>query len=377
MKLLINTASTYKGGGVQVAKSFIEECKKYSSHSYYVIIGPSLQNKINHDLFPDNFYFYKIDYRPATRIFSFKPTTTFFTNLEKRISPEVVFTTSGPAYWKPTAPHLIGYNLPHYIYSDSPFFNIISFVKKIKWKLKGRILKYFFRREGDTFVTQTDDVNNRLRIWLKTKKSIITVSNTCNQYFFNPRLFENKLPIKKKKEFRFLLLSAYYQHKNIEIITGIIDRLTKAEREIVQFVLTLESSSYKKLIPSRYRSNVLNVGPVKIEEAPSLYQECDAMFLPTLLECFSASYPEAMAMKKPILTSDLGFARSICDDAAIYFKPIDPEDASQKIMQLIQSPKLQKSLIERGLKRLKAFDTPTNRAKKYLAICEQLAKDES
>ena len=27
MKLLINTASTFKGGGVQVAKSFIEECK--------------------------------------------------------------------------------------------------------------------------------------------------------------------------------------------------------------------------------------------------------------------------------------------------------------------------------------------------------------
>ena len=30
MRLLINTASTFKGGGVQVAKSFIEECKEHA-----------------------------------------------------------------------------------------------------------------------------------------------------------------------------------------------------------------------------------------------------------------------------------------------------------------------------------------------------------
>lgn len=35
--------------------------------------------------------------------------------------------------------------------------------------------------------------------------------------------------------------------------------------------------------------------------------------MPTVLEVFSATYPEAMAL--PIVTSDLDFARDICDNA--------------------------------------------------------------
>ena len=108
------------------------------------------------------------------------------------------------------------------------------------------------------------------------------------------------------------------------------------------------------------------------EEDPSLYKECDAMFLPSLLECFSASYPEAMAMEKPIVTTDQGFARSICGDAALYYSPVDPVDAANKISRLIREPKLQKQLIENGKIRLKTFPTPEERAKEYLRICEEM-----
>jgi len=117
---------------------------------------------------------------------------------------------------------------------------------------------------------------------------------------------------------------------------------------------------------------VMNTGPVQPDECPSLYRECDAMFLPTLLECFSASYPEAMAMEKPILTTDMGFARSICGNAALYFKPADPEDAVKKIHTLINDKQLRNSLVEQGKKQLQTFDTPTERAEKYLSICEGL-----
>ena len=82
---------------------------------------------------------------------------------------------------------------------------------------------------------------------------------------------------------------------------------------------------------------IINVGPIRIEEAPSLYKECDAMFLPTLLECFSASYVESMKMEKPILTSDMGFAWTVCNNAAIYFDPMDANDIAAKIIELFNS----------------------------------------
>lgn len=96
------------------------------------------------------------------------------------------------------------------------------------------------------------------------------------------------------------------------------------------------------------------------------------MFLPTLLECFSASYAEAMVMKKPILTSDLGFAHTVCKNAALYFDPDDADDVADKIITLIHSPQLQAELIEKGTSQLGQFGSAEQRAVKILELCKTL-----
>lgn len=371
MKLIINTASTFKGGGVQVANSFLKECIRYPENEYHVVLGDMMDKLVERELFPGNFRFYSIGYRPATRVFHVKSRDAFFKNLEREVEPDVVFTTSGPAYWRPEAPHLAGYNLPHYIYRYSPFFKKISLMQRVKWDLKGQVLKYFFKHDCDAWVVQTDDVNKRLRKWFNTEK-IYTVSNTCSSDYQNPKQVENKLPEKRAHEFRLLTLSSWYAHKNLEIIPLIVNLLPAELRDRISFIVTLPDETFQANFPEQVRENVINTGPVKPDEGPSLYQECDALFLPSLLECFSASYPEAMAMDKPILTTDMGFARSICKDAALYFKPADPNNAVQKIQTLIDDEKLRNSLILAGKKQLQTFDTPKERAEKYLSICEGL-----
>jgi glycosyltransferase involved in cell wall biosynthesis len=98
------------------------------------------------------------------------------------------------------------------------------------------------------------------------------------------------------------------------------------------------------------------------------------VFLPTLLECFSASYAEAMAMEKPILTSDLGFARSICGKAAIYGHPTDANGYAVKINRLMRDPSLQKEVTEAGREQLNKFLTAEERAAVYLERCRSLIK---
>lgn len=110
-------------------------------------------------------------------------------------------------------------------------------------------------------------------------------------------------------------------------------------------------------------------------ECPDFVDSCDALFLPTLLECFSASYPEAMLLKKPILTSNLPFATTVCEDAAIYFNPLDSIEIANKIAQLVSSPELIKDLQEKGERRLKSFLSPRERAKKYLDICKTVSRN--
>jgi glycosyltransferase involved in cell wall biosynthesis len=95
------------------------------------------------------------------------------------------------------------------------------------------------------------------------------------------------------------------------------------------------------------------------------------MFLPTLLECFSASYAEAMAMKTPILTSDMGFAHTVCQDAALFFNPLNPNEIADKIISLADSPELQKELVKHGTERLQDFGTSEDRARQILEICRE------
>ena len=374
MKLLVNTASTFKGGGVQVAKSFIEECKDMREHEYFVVLGENISKSINKDSFPENFTFYDAPFRPATKVFTLSSHNYFLKRIEKEWKPDIAFTTTGPSYWRPKVKHVMGYNLPHYIYSDSPYFQIIPFKRKLWWKSMKIYAKYILKRDADALVVQTDDVKERVKKLL-SKKSVFTVSNTISEHYLSPKVAPKKLPAKVKNEFRLLTLSAWYPHKNLSIIPKVLDVLIKKGYTNIVFVVTLPKEDMAKLcIVDKYKGQLLNIGPIKVEEGASLYKECDAMFLPTLLECFSASYAEAMKLKKPIITSDMGFAHTVCKDAALYVNSMDADDIALKIIELYKSHKLQQDLVTRGVKRLELFGSSNDRAKRYLEICEALVK---
>lgn len=352
-----------------MAKSLIEEFKKFPGHTYHIVLGVMLNDLIDADSFGDNFCFYRIGLRPAGSFTSLLSARKYFSRLERRVCPDVVLTTSGPAYGRFSKPHIAGYNLGHYIYSDSPFFSILAPGEKIKWKIKGALINYFFNREADVLVVQTEDIRWRLqKKW--PDKSIHVVSNTYSTIYNQPVVPKPKLPRKDVPEFRLLTLSAWYNHKNLQVIPRIIQLMSPELLQRIRFVLTLPEREYAALIPVPHREYVLNVGPIPPDEGPSLYAECDAMFLPTLLECFSASYAEAMAMRKPILTSDLGFAHTVCGDAALYFDPMNPHSILQVITSLLDNAALQRDLIDKGVRRLGFFGTAHQRAAQYLEICK-------
>lgn len=369
MKLVINTAHQRFGGAIQVALSFINECVSFTENEYHIWVGQGLKKLIVKKDFPDNFYFYDFDFG----VIDFKAINLIqkkLSKLEDEINPEVVMSTSGPTYFHSKAPQIIGYNLPLYIYPESPFVQDLSLNAKIKLSLKKKAHFYYFKRDAVAYVTQTNDVRDRVKQALKTENAY-TVTNTASSYYKGWKTLSNKLPKKKPGVYRFITVSSYYKHKNLEIIPAILQELQALGKSNVEFVLTLKEADFRNHIGEH--PNIINVGSVTPQECPSLYNECDALFLPTLAECFSASYPEAMIMKKPIITTNLGFATSVCGHAAIYFKPKDTISATDKIIKLISSKKLQSNLIELGGKQLKKFDTPKQRATKYLSICKKYA----
>ncbi|MDF1576533.1 MAG: glycosyltransferase [Bacteroidales bacterium] len=362
MRLLINTANLRVGGAWQRSISFIEELKKFPENEYFIYYTDELKKHINISLFPENFNFYHFERSPA-RLLSRRGIVKKFNRLEKKIIPDLVFSFVGPAYWRPRSIHLVGFGIPHIVYSEYRHVKELG----LKDKLAIWYKKQWTKKEADYYVVQTGDVKNRLAEKANVpNEKIFIVSNGYGSQYDN-----FNLSIAKKEQLRkLLLISTYRKNKNIDIINDLIIELKKRKFQC-EFHITIDDEVYEQVF-SGNESWVKNHGHVPSAKGPELYSQCDAMFLPTLLECFSASYPEAMRMEIPILTSDYSFATSICGDAALYFDPYDVKDMAEKIIQLYSDDKLYKSLIVNGLKRLEAFDNPEVRTRKYLEICRKL-----
>lgn len=371
MRIIINTAHQRFGGAVQVALSFIHECIHFPEHEYHVWLGTGVGNAIDISIFPSNFKFYKFSFGSI----NFKEIRKIQQTLrpyELTIDPDIIIATSGPTYYRSVAPQITGFNLPYHIYPESPFISGLSVSKKIKFWLRKQFHYYFFKRDTTAILVQTDDVKERVKKALNFKE-VYTVTNNHSHYYLADNIVSLKrLPTKATEEFRFLTLTSYYPHKNLEIIPSVAKILQQKGYNHIRFVLTVKDQDFK----TYFEANplIINVGPVRPSECPALYNECDGMFLPTLAECFSASYPEAMIMKKPIITTDFGFSRSICGEAALFYEPKNAEEAASQIIKLVSDQSLQKTLINKGLEELAKFDTARERARKYLELCEKFRK---
>ena len=96
MKILINTATTFQGGAVQIALSFLRECRIFKKHDFYVFLSKSVERQLEKTDFPQNFYFYSFSSRPGSGILNYIRNLRRFKQLEREIKPDCVFTTSGP-----------------------------------------------------------------------------------------------------------------------------------------------------------------------------------------------------------------------------------------------------------------------------------------
>ena len=203
--------------------------------------------------------------------------------------------------------------------------------------------------------------------------NVHTITNNYNQIFDHPELWkEKKLPPFEGTS--ILCISAPYPHKNLAIAIDVAKIWQESKPEFkFRFVFSIDKSDFPPL-STELESHFCLIGKVDISECPSLYEQCDVTFQPSLLECFTATYPEAMRMKKPIVTTDMEFAKGLCEDAACYYSSVDPSGAAEALYKVASDTDYARQLVENGEKRLESFDNYKQRAAKIIALLEQIAK---
>ena len=373
MNIMINASNIRKSGVLQVTLSFLEEVKKITRHNYLIVISKEVERQIDTTSFPSNCTVLPFSTgTPLSR--GFMSTIKKLGEIERNFKADCVFSVFAPTYWTPTAKHLAGFANVWAINPDSVFIKRLPLKVRIKTLLGNAFRNYFIKRNTVYHVVEEDDVKTRLSKYLGVNESnIYVVNNTYNHHFDEPSALLTatiKFPPKKTGQFSLVTISSNFLHKNLTIIPAVSKELKSKGHNDIYFYLTIKQDEFE--IFANGDENIKNLGVVAVSDCPYVYSQSDAMLLPTMLECFTATYPEAMVMKKPILTSDLSFARSICGDAAIYFDPFDPADIAEKIIRLKNDRKLYDTLVANGSRKVKSFPSAFERASRYIEICEEI-----
>lgn len=368
MNILINASNLKLGGGIQVADSICGELNRFPMHNFIIVLSSFLD-------------------KTAERIKEFAHITVVRYNITNSLSTliwgrdkyldklvidnkvDCVLTVFGPSRWNPKVSHISGFAMSHLVLPDSPYFSRMKLKAKLLSSLKNNLLDYYFRRSTKFFFTENSYISNLLqKKW--PKYTINTITNYYNQIFDTPEKWENhKLP--KFDGFTILCVSANYPHKNLEISIPITYYLKEKYPDFkFRFIFTINANELP--IPNNIKENFCCIGKVDISECPSLYKQAQIAFQPTLLECFTATYPEAMKMEVPIVTTDLEFARGLCERAAVYYSPLSVHCAAESIYKVATESNLRKMLIEAGKQQLNKFDTSYERANKLIGLCENI-----
>lgn len=369
MNILINASNLKKGGGLQVADSICCGLDQYHQHKFVVVLSSFLKATMCKIQNFENVEVIKYDIKNnfCTLVLG---RDRLLDSLVVKNRVNCVLTIFGPSRWNPKCLHISGFARPHLVLKESPYFQNLPMILRLKEKLKNRVLKYLFARSTHFFYTENPMISARLERLIK-KSKVVTISNYYNQVFDNPGdWMEYKLPT--FDGISILTISANYPHKNLPIAIEIAENLRNKYPEFnFRFIFTLDAAEFPPL-QAYLKKYFLFIGRVDIRMCPSLYKQSNILFQPTLLECFSATYAEAMRMKRPIVTTDLDFSQGLCGAAALYYDSLSARDAAEAIYKVSTDQNVYDELVEKGLEQLTRFDDYNERLEKILSLCEQL-----
>jgi len=172
-----------------------------------------------------------------------------------------------------------------------------------------------------------------------------------------------------------LVLSRYYPHKNLEILMDVASLIRKYKKNYT-LITTIDKNQHpkaKKLINRIYRGNndiIINIGKIETEYIKFLYDNIDALLLPSLLESFSSTHVDAMFFMKPVITSDRAFAREICGEAGWYFNPHSPDDILNVLDQCFLNEQKRNTKIKKGREMVEKFPSWNEIANQLLKVIE-------
>lgn len=370
---LLYAANLHVGGGVQVATSVIDQISLSPNVASQIRLIVSSEVDSNLKAIKtriDRFRCYVVENH-----FGF---SAIFKSMRPMLGDaQAIFIVFGPLYQlRLGIPSIVGFAQPWLIYPNNEIYSEMPLLVKIKTRLKYALQSFFFR-QAEMLVVELEHVRLGLvRSGIAKRNRICVVRNCLSSLYRNPDRWHQSPNLGSVKGLKLGFLGRNYPHKNTAIFPKLREALLRRHNLAATIYVTFSSDEWGACTPE-FRSSVVNVGPLVVAQCPSFYQQLDGVLFPSLLECFSATPLEAMAMKRPLFASDRPFNRDICEEHAFYFDPLNPDSAADAVAACFSDPIRTKEKVERAYQFVLATSGPDVRAKLYLECVENVVSNNS
>ncbi|MFA6369289.1 MAG: glycosyltransferase family 1 protein [Candidatus Shapirobacteria bacterium] len=274
--------------------------------------------------------------------------------------------------------------LPFIIYSlQADLVHFTHFNKPILYFKKSVItihdlIKHFFTGKDTTTKNQFLYSLKHLAYLFLTniiikRNQIIVPSNfwrkyLINKYNLNPSrivttheavdptfLANNQNEIVKTPKNYIIYTGNLYSHKNIKVILAALKELPDISLKIICARSFFSEKLKIEIAQIGLKKQVEFLGYLDDKQFKNIYQQALALVHPSLMEGFSLTGLEAMALNCPVISSNSSCLPEIYNDSVLYFDPNNASNLVQKINQLKDSPDLRIKLIKLGQQQLKKY----------------------
>lgn len=149
-----------------------------------------------------------------------------------------------------------------------------------------------------------------------------------------------------------------FPHKNLDRFISSFASLKKSHPELKLVLAGKINATYQSFIERVARENIPDViftNFISDAQLRWLYENCAAYVFPSLSEGFGLPGLEAMRCGAPVVSSNATCLPEVYGDAAHYFDPLDIEDMSRAINNVLTDKKLRTKLIKAGVARVQEF----------------------
>lgn len=240
-------------------------------------------------------------------------------------------------------------------------------------------------KKADLILTVSDTVKQEIMQEFNiTNDRILTLPVPPNQTFlsFKPNKESLAPSLKITTKYFLLFVGNFEPRKNLTTLVKAYLTLPDKVREECSLVIAgakgWENNDTQNLVDESIDNgeNIIQTGSLEQKQIAQLMSEATALVMPSVYEGYGMPVTEAMAVKTPVIASDIPVLHESSGEAALFFDPNSPEDLAKKIAQLVCQPELRIRLVQAGTEHLKTLSWQNN-ADKLITKINQLLETKS